>query len=55
VDVDVLTKNDFLNSNHIQGEDKSSIKLGLEYEGILVCLMTFRRKTIFNTEKKRKH
>jgi hypothetical protein len=43
VDVDVLIKNDFLNSNHIQGEDKSSIKLGLEYEGILVCLMTFNR------------
>jgi len=47
VEVDVLTKNDFLNHNHIQGEDKSSIKLGLEYDGDLVCLMTFN-KSRFN-------
>lgn len=47
VEVDVLTKNDFLNGNHIQGEDKSSIKLGLEYDGSLVCLMTFN-KSRFN-------
>ena len=47
VEVDVLSKNDFLNNNHIQGEDKSSIKLGLEYDGSLVCLMTFN-KSRFN-------
>jgi len=38
-------KNEFLNENHIQGTDKSSIKLGLWYpneEGdILVAVMTF--------------
>lgn len=39
--VDVNIKNKFLNDNHIQGEDKSRIKLGLEYNGELICLMTF--------------
>ena len=34
-------KNNFLNDNHIQGEDKSKIKLGLLYEDDLVCVMTF--------------
>jgi len=47
VEVDIDSKNRFLNDNHIQGEDKSSIKLGLEYEGIFVCLMTFN-KSRFN-------
>jgi len=39
--VDVYQKNQFLNQNHIQGEDKSKIKIGLEYEDELVCVMTF--------------
>lgn len=39
--VDVYQKNQFLNKNHIQGEDKSKIKIGLEYENELVCVMTF--------------
>jgi transposase-like protein len=47
VEVDIDSKNKFLNDNHIQGEDKSSIKLGLEYERVLVCLMTFN-KSRFN-------
>lgn len=47
VEVEVDIKNKFLNDNHIQGEDKSGIKLGLEYEGNLVCLMTFN-KSRFN-------
>jgi hypothetical protein len=34
-------KNKFLNENHIQGEDKSRIKLGLYYDNELVSLMTF--------------
>lgn len=34
-------KNNFLNQNHIQGEDKSKIKLGLLYQDQLVCVMTF--------------
>ena len=32
---------DFLLKNHLQGDDKSSIKLGLYYENELVSLMTF--------------
>ena len=47
VEVSVDDKNRFLNTNHIQGEDKSKIKLGLEYNGTLVCLMTFN-KSRFN-------
>jgi hypothetical protein len=39
--VDVFEKNDFLNHNHIQGEDQSKIKLGLYYDNELVSLMTF--------------
>lgn len=34
-------KNAFLNECHIQGEDKSSVKLGLFYENVLVGVMTF--------------
>ena len=34
-------KNEFLNLNHIQGEDKSKIKLGLFYNEELVAVMTF--------------
>ena len=34
-------KNIFLNLHHIQGEDKSKIKLGLFYENQLVAVMTF--------------
>ena len=39
--VDVTEKNDFLNENHIQGKDNSTIKLGLYYNDELVSLMTF--------------
>lgn len=35
-------KNLFLNDFHIQGEDRSTIKLGLFYERELVSVMTFR-------------
>lgn len=34
-------KNSFLNQYHIQGEDRSQIKLGLFYEDELVAVMTF--------------
>jgi len=39
----VLTKekDNFLNNNHIQGKDKSQIKLGLYYNNELVSIMTF--------------
>ena len=49
VEVSVDEKNRFLNSHHIQGEDKSGVKLGLEYNGNLVCLMTFN-KSRFNSK-----
>ena len=39
--IETHQKNNFLNDNHIQGEDKSKIKLGLLYEDDLVCVMTF--------------
>lgn len=39
--VSTYDKNMFLNENHVQGEDKSKIKLGLTYENELVCVMTF--------------
>jgi len=40
-EIQVSLKNKFLNQNHIQGEDKSKIKLGLFYENKLVAVMTF--------------
>lgn len=46
-EVDTYTKNSFLNEYHIQGEDKSSIKLGLIHNEELVCIMTFA-KSRFN-------
>jgi len=33
----------FLNDNHLQGDCKSNIKIGLEYNGDLVSLMTFSK------------
>ena len=38
-------KNEFLNNNHIQGEDKSDIKYALEYEGEIVAVMTMKKFT----------
>ena len=39
-------KNVFLNTHHIQGEDRSSIKLGLYYNDILTAVMTFSNPRI---------
>jgi hypothetical protein len=39
--VDTTTKRDFLNSCHIQGDDKCSVAYGLFYKNHLVSLMTF--------------
>jgi hypothetical protein len=39
-------KNTFLNQYHIQGEDRSSIKLGLFYKDDLVSVMTFSNPRI---------
>jgi len=38
---DTKIKNIFLNENHIQGEDKSKIKIGLYYKDELISIMTF--------------
>ncbi len=46
-EVGVIEKNKFLNTNHLQGEDRSSIKLGLYHMDILVSVMTFRRESRF--------
>lgn len=40
-------KNNFLNKNHIQGEDRSTHNLGLYYEKKLVAIMTFCKPRIF--------
>jgi hypothetical protein len=47
VSIDTQYKNYFLNEYHMQGEDKSSVKLGLEYSGDIVAIMTFA-KSRFN-------
>lgn len=39
--IDTHTKNTVLNDYHLQGEDKSLVKLGLIYKDDLVCVMTF--------------
>jgi hypothetical protein len=41
--IDSKTKNTFLENNHIQGSDLSSISLGLFYEKELVSVMTFSK------------
>lgn len=47
--VSIEDKNLFLTENHIQGQDKSKVKLGLTYNNELVCIMTFC-KSRFNTK-----
>lgn len=45
-------KNNFLNKNHIQGEDRSLHNIGLYYSKELVAIMTFCRPRIFMGHKK---
>ena len=40
-EIDIQTSNEFLELNHLQGKDNSSIRLGLFYENGLVSVMTF--------------
>jgi len=47
--LDTYEKNKFLNENHIQGEDKSKVKIGLRYQNELMCVMTFC-KSRFNSK-----
>ena len=47
-EVNESEKNTFLNQNHLQGEDKSTIKLGLYNKNDLVSIMTFRKSSRFD-------
>jgi hypothetical protein len=41
--VELTNCNKFLNENHIQGSDRSNIKIGLLYNGKVVSVMTFNK------------
>ena len=45
-------KNEFLNENHIQGNDKSSISITASYNDKIVAVMTFNNKRYLNKSKK---
>lgn len=44
--IDPILKNDFLEKNHIQGQDRSSIKLGLFHNEKLLAVMTFSKPRV---------
>ena len=46
-ELDTFLTNEFLEENHLQGKDVSSIRLGLYFESELLCVMTFG-KSRFN-------
>ena len=46
-EIDIKTKNDFLTKNHLQGEDKSTVKLGVYKDENLLSVMTFRKTSRF--------
>jgi predicted Zn-ribbon and HTH transcriptional regulator len=54
-EIDAKTKNDFLNAYHIQGADKSSIKLGAYYQDELIGVMTFSKPRISLGQKNNKN
>jgi hypothetical protein len=41
--IDSKSSNNFLKNNHIQGKDKSILKIGLIYENEIISLMTFNK------------
>jgi hypothetical protein len=47
-EIDEPLKNAFLNENHLQGEDKSTVKIGLFHDNELVSVMTFRKSSRFD-------
>ena len=51
-EISIKEKNIFLNQYHIQGTDKSTIKIGSYYNNILIGVMTFSRPRIFTNQKK---
>ena len=46
--ISIQEKDTFLNENHLQQKDKSTIKMGLYYDNKLVSVMTFRRTSRFD-------
>lgn len=51
-EISAKEKNDFLKNNHIQGEDRSKIKLGAFYKDELVAVMTFGKRRVSLGNKK---
>jgi hypothetical protein len=51
-EINTNLKNSFLNENHLQGRDLSSIRLGLFYNDELVSVMTFGKRKITGAEPK---
>lgn len=45
-EIDIRTKNSFLEDNHLQGKDNSSVKLGLFYGNDILAVMTFGKRKI---------
>jgi phage FluMu protein Com len=50
-EIDTPLKNKFLEKYHIQGADKSSVKLGAFYKNRLVAVMTFGKRKITGAKK----
>ena len=50
-EIDTETKNNFLNENHIHGEDYSMVNLGSFYKNELVSVMTFNLEDPYDQEK----
>jgi len=48
--IESYIKNNFLNKNHIQGEDRSNVHLGAFYEDKLISIMTFDNKRQMNVK-----
>lgn len=49
-EIDTKLKSKFLEETHIQGNDKSSVKLGMFYDNELVGVMTFSKRKIFGND-----
>lgn len=49
-EVSAIEEKEFLQNNHLQGNCKSTIKIGLYYDGELVSLMTFRNHKKYQWE-----
>jgi hypothetical protein len=45
-EISTVEKDQFLETNHRQGKDKSSVKLGLYHNNELVSVMTFGKRQI---------